>query len=67
MGQRERVELEVYNLRRKADVCLQTGNLEEYTRILITIAALQKTHNVTTGVRRELDHGTGNQGNDRTA
>jgi hypothetical protein len=57
MSQRERVELEVYNLRRKADAILAAaGDMDEYSRILITIGELQKKHNVTTGVRREMDN-----------
>jgi hypothetical protein len=55
MGQRERVELEIYNLRRKVDQCLQVGNTEEVSRILITISKLQEIHGVTSGIRRELD------------
>ncbi|MGB2676003.1 MAG: hypothetical protein WAN12_02860 [Candidatus Acidiferrum sp.] len=62
MSTRARAELEVYNLRRKADECLQAGNTQEFTRIQISISKLQEVHGVTVGIRRELDHGTGNQG-----
>jgi hypothetical protein len=60
VSQRERVEREIFNLRKKAGLCLQAGNVQEYNCILIVIAELQKNHGVTTGKGSE----TNERGND---
>jgi hypothetical protein len=53
MSTRERVEREIYNLREKAEECLLAQNIDEYNRILITIATLQETHGVLYGADRK--------------
>jgi hypothetical protein len=46
----------IFNLRKKADLYLQAGDIEEYNRILTTISDLQKTTGVTKGWGKENDN-----------
>jgi hypothetical protein len=47
------VESTIFNLRKKADLELQAGNIEAFQRIQTTIADLQKTTGAVTGIERE--------------
>lgn len=53
---RELAEREIFNLRKKAGEFLRAGNTDEYNRILITIATLQETHKIYSGVERKMDN-----------
>jgi hypothetical protein len=57
---RELAEREIFDLRRKAELFLRAGDIQQYSCILIVIAQIQEANNVTVGVERKRE-------NDRTA
>jgi hypothetical protein len=46
----------IFDLRKKADLELQAGNIEAFQRIQTTIADLQKTTGAVKGVGKETDN-----------
>jgi hypothetical protein len=52
-------EAVIFDLRKKADLCLQVGDAEGFARIQNTITNLQKTTGAVKGAERK-DHARGN-------
>jgi len=55
---RQAAEQEIFELRKKADLHLQVGSIEEFNRIQTTIANIQQKHAVFSGIERTPDERT---------